>query len=710
MTQQTIRFEGALTADTRAALNANFNELYAVAGGGTVTGAQNALSINRAPTINALGDSLSAISIYQPTVLDATKCTIPPQWLANTAYVLNQQVVNNGLYYRCITAGTSAASGGPTGVATSVADNTAAWAYSMPQSQKNSREMLYWIESLSLGELQWNQWQGNQSIYGGLVRAVVVNGGSNYSGSDTVTLTNGARASITISGGVITACTVTNPGFSTLGDTTITINTATGSGARIALIQSAAGTFAGAGLTTADIVAPNSLLSAAAASSVDIFTVHIGVNDVKTGIGYAAITANIKTIYETLAAAGKRVVAIPIFPSDSSLITASQQLVLQRVNRWIRAFYTKQTWANPNQVNILIADNTRYMTDGSSTSNSPIGAATGAARAMTVDGIHQSQRGAFYLGMSVINALAVVIGTLNTTASRVAGMADGYSPSYNPSGNVLEGIPWTTATAYALGDHVASDTAPVKIYVCVQAGTSSTAPTGTGTNIVDNTVRWNYLRTQGLSVWSPALSVTPTAAAGIAYTGLVPDNCVYSRANGSASGTVTFAKESPWSDGQIGQRLVVTHSLGSGSNAEQHQLYVNHFGATNLGIETAALGRDFFYVEMEFELSGVANMLHPPSIGLSDNFANGGTFQTEVGRELAQGSGANYTMPQSTSEMLPLPNSGKFYVRSEPMIIPTNQTNPFFVIRWQFNASGGAGSATCTTKINHIALRKAYQA
>jgi hypothetical protein len=50
-------------------------------------------------------------------------------WAASKAYVLNQQVVNGGNVYKCTTAGTSAASGGPTGTGTGITDSTAVWAY-----------------------------------------------------------------------------------------------------------------------------------------------------------------------------------------------------------------------------------------------------------------------------------------------------------------------------------------------------------------------------------------------------------------------------------------------------------------------------------------------------------------------------------------------------------------------------------------------------
>jgi hypothetical protein len=49
-------------------------------------------------------------------------------WQASHAYVVGTFVLNGGRRYRCLTAGTSAASGGPTGTATSgIADGTVVW-------------------------------------------------------------------------------------------------------------------------------------------------------------------------------------------------------------------------------------------------------------------------------------------------------------------------------------------------------------------------------------------------------------------------------------------------------------------------------------------------------------------------------------------------------------------------------------------------------
>ena len=50
-------------------------------------------------------------------------------WQASSAVVVGEYVSNGGNVYRCTTAGTTAASGGPTGTGPTISDGTAVWAY-----------------------------------------------------------------------------------------------------------------------------------------------------------------------------------------------------------------------------------------------------------------------------------------------------------------------------------------------------------------------------------------------------------------------------------------------------------------------------------------------------------------------------------------------------------------------------------------------------
>lgn len=51
------------------------------------------------------------------------------EWLAGTAYGRRARVIRNGNVYQCITAGTSAASGGPTGTSSDITDGSVHWNY-----------------------------------------------------------------------------------------------------------------------------------------------------------------------------------------------------------------------------------------------------------------------------------------------------------------------------------------------------------------------------------------------------------------------------------------------------------------------------------------------------------------------------------------------------------------------------------------------------
>lgn len=66
-------------------------------------------------------------------------CTTPGHacrtaWAAGTAYVPFTWVANGGNVYVCVTAGTSAGSGGPTGTGSGIVDGTAVWDYLAPQA------------------------------------------------------------------------------------------------------------------------------------------------------------------------------------------------------------------------------------------------------------------------------------------------------------------------------------------------------------------------------------------------------------------------------------------------------------------------------------------------------------------------------------------------------------------------------------------------
>lgn len=68
--------------------------------------------------------------IYDPTGATChIQGLVAMPWAASTAYTVGQEVSNGGNIYACTTAGTSAASGGPTGTGTGITDGTAVWSY-----------------------------------------------------------------------------------------------------------------------------------------------------------------------------------------------------------------------------------------------------------------------------------------------------------------------------------------------------------------------------------------------------------------------------------------------------------------------------------------------------------------------------------------------------------------------------------------------------
>ena len=71
-------------------------------------------------------------------------------WLANTVVVLNQMASNGANVYICTTAGTTAASGGPTGTGSGITDGTAVWAYVQPGTASVTLNNVAVTQSLSV--------------------------------------------------------------------------------------------------------------------------------------------------------------------------------------------------------------------------------------------------------------------------------------------------------------------------------------------------------------------------------------------------------------------------------------------------------------------------------------------------------------------------------------------------------------------------------
>ncbi|QGZ99431.1 SGNH/GDSL hydrolase family protein [Dehalobacter restrictus] len=121
--------------------------------------------------------------------------------------------------------------------------------------------------------------------------------------------------------------------------------------------------------------------------------VCIGVNDVTQGIAYATTIANIKAIYDTLLAAGIRVITFPV-PPCSSHTTTDQITAAVKITEFIMNY----SEATPG---LYFIDAFKYFVDD--TTGNPIAD-------MTYDGVvHWSTKGAYNVGKAVAEALVNII-------------------------------------------------------------------------------------------------------------------------------------------------------------------------------------------------------------------------------------------------------------------------------------------------------------
>lgn len=653
----------------------------------------------QAATIQGFGDSITGgQSIYFPTNTDLTNV---PAWAGTTVYAPGSQVKQNSYVFYTAGGGTSGSTPPTPGVPN---DGGITWAWNENVSQKMLSSYLTWAEIFSNGRLIFDQSQGYGGVYLGGLKCIVLTAGSGYTGATVAALNNGATGTVQVTGGKVTGVTILNPGDL---PTTCTItDSGGGAGATVAVVIGGTGTYGISGQNTTQML---QRIADVLNSSADIIVVHGGTNDVHGQINSitdvptvtATAIANLRSMYEQIMAAGKRVIAIPITPANTLVNSPPRGQGAATVNRWIRAYCRGESWANPlGYKAIRLADVGVYIQDGTNaTGYQPIGGTGGVAYAMTQDGIHPSNRGGAYFGNAVWLAAQ---GFLTASPGRNAPSymtTDGYDATCNAGGNMLEGVPWMASTPYAQGSVCSNGGA---LYYCITAGTSasSVGPTGAGASIADGTVTWGYASAApGRSNWSTGTAGTFTAATGVVYSGALCSGWSLTRGAGTASGTVTGAIENPWSSGQIGQRQSLVFSLGSGGVNDSWTLAPANNVQAKLGIVAGDLGVTPFYAEAEIEVSGVAELT---GIALR---LQGDAFYALIG-SVTTGAGAE--MMASSGEMISYPNSGVLRLRTQPMIIHALNTTLRPTFTFTFNASGGAGTATLTAKLNYVAVRRAY--
>jgi hypothetical protein len=633
--------------------------------------------------INGLGDSVTgAQSIYQP--VDVTNPGIQ-SWQISTAYGLSEVVQNGGYAFFVSVAGTSASSGtGPTPA--SLTDGTVTWVQQKVTVAKNGTGYLNQVELIMGGRVKWDMSTAYSGQNAGLVKANVLVPGTGYKNTDALNLFNGAKATLNVDdNGGITGINLISPGRAT-GYFNYTITTSTGSGAILSMVGDAGGTFGISGCLSFDMVAA---LPDVVASVNDIIVVEGPFNDLTANTAYTTIIANLKTCYETLISAGKKVIATTITPRTG--LTATQEMVRKRVNRWIRS-YCQKGLVNTLGINSIgLADPSGYFTDGASATDQPIGGTGGSAGAMTQDGLHPSQRGAFYYAWTICEVLKHWVGDIPNYPSRPYTPFDPYDAIKNPGGNMWEALLWVASTAYIAGDRVQNG---VNTYYCITGGTSASSggPTGTGASITDNTVTWGFSFVAGQSVSNSGTTGSQVATTGIVYSGSSPTGSQIARSSGTAAGTVASSIESPWSNSQNGQRWVTNWSLGSGTAVELWQInFVNPI-YQKFGLLPADLNNTLVYAVMEVELSGIANVtkvLLQCNTGVTVGFDK---------------TGAGEHLPNSTGEMVAFPT--KFLLTTQPTILPLNTTVMNYQLLLGFDASGAASSSTLTLKVNYMGFYK----
>lgn len=145
--------------------------------------------------------------------------------------------------------------------------------------------------------------------------------------------------------------------------------------------------------------------TAAAASAADVVVVHLGTNDVGFGTAVATIYANLRTIWTTLTAAGKTVVATTILPRSVDIADARVTGDLHALNHMIRT-------GVPTLPNVVLCDWAPLVMDPST---------GGIAATYSADGLHPNSVGASVMGR--------VLGDRIESARLFPGIQTPYLPS-----------------------------------------------------------------------------------------------------------------------------------------------------------------------------------------------------------------------------------------------------------------------------------------
>lgn len=165
----------------------------------------------------------------------------------------------------------------------------------------------------------------------------------------------------------------------------------------------------------------------------DAVLVIMGTNDLtETSTTAATMESNMNTTYQTLSAAGIRVIAMPTPPrtvwgSLTSPQIAVAQLKQANVNNWL-VHYNETTTG----YKIEVADPRKYWIDATDATGAPVSGIVN-----TVDGIHLTAAGDYYAAKAVIEAEQSAGNIPFTPAYAFVSQADAYDATNNTTGNLL---------------------------------------------------------------------------------------------------------------------------------------------------------------------------------------------------------------------------------------------------------------------------------
>jgi len=260
--------------------------------------------------------------------------------------------------------------------------------------------------------------------------------------------------------------------------------------------------FGVSGTTVAQAV--NTLDAVIAASPSFVF-VNTGTNDVDgAGTSLPDIIKNLDFIYSKLLGAGITPLATCIpprsFAAGGGLMTTANQQRAHYVNNWIRNRVRRTR-------GFILIDVWKHMVDpatGRSIGDGVLGTPPGST-AYTVDGLHYSPRGAYWMGKLISDALALYLNPIEHTSYSPN---DTYDVTNNPTGNCMVNGFLTTAAGGTLGTG-ASGTVAGSWTVQRQVGTTGAAVCSVVTKTLPNGQTYNQ---QQLVISAPAGSATERIA------------------------------------------------------------------------------------------------------------------------------------------------------------------------------------------------------